>query len=154
AIENIDFRIGSYLGSSGGDAWITLHDGLSGSDVLTIVDGGSVGTALTNGPAVSGDGDLGPGTFLPWGLEITFRDLDGAALTSDSLPASIPALSEFEQARLALTFDDFATTVGGSISSITVVPEPSVSVLFGLGLARLASGARRRERQPACLDRP
>jgi len=150
AIESIEFRIGSYLGGSGGDAWITVQDDVSlRLDVLSIIDGGSVGPALTNGPPVSGDGDLGPGTFLPWGLEITFQDTDGTALASDSLPAAIPGLSEFEQTKLRLTFDDFATSVGGSISSITLVPEPSVSVLFGLGLVTLASESRRRAARSA-----
>jgi hypothetical protein len=57
----------------------------------------------------------------------------------------LPALEEFEDARMFLEFfaSSGAIQISGVVTSLTYIPEPGTGVLLGLGLGLVAAARRR-----------
>ena len=89
----------------------------------------------------------------PFGLSYASLSLDdpsGAALSSTALAALPWSLASWPSADAGIFFDVLDgnpltyVELAGTITSLTVVPEPATSGLLAGGLALLAAGARRR----------
>jgi hypothetical protein len=108
---------------------VAVYDGApgSGADGIRIDNFGASLTGTLNGYALTGFG-------------ISIDDLDGTAFSSSML--QIPTdLSQFESATVYMQFSGSAYVVG-NITSIQLVPEPSLAALLGVGA--LAIALRRR----------
>lgn len=99
--------------------------------------------------------------YLPssaWALlstGISLTDIEGTALSSQSIPASLPSLSLFEANSFTLHFETpawISAWVSGTVTSMSTtanvpgVPEPTTMLLFGTGIAGLAAVGRRRKK--------
>jgi len=72
-----------------------------------------------------------PGSFT-----LTLEDDDGVMLSNVDLPLAPPTLSFAERATFSIRFEEDEST-SGDITSLFLIPEPSVGVLLALGVAGL-----------------
>ena len=129
---------------------------VTGGFTFTWLAGGFTSLDLTNslfdGVAGFFQDFSGAPSLPPMGLAYASPSLDdpsGTALSSTALPPLPWSLAAWPTAALGFFFDiDDANPLTyvdlqGSLTSLTVVPEPGSSVLLVMGLVLLAAGARR-----------
>ncbi len=135
-------------GSSTGLSWATAYDGAVVSASFSIESGsGMTGARVSMGDGVPGAGDgiqidsngasfTGTsGSYALTEFQINIDDADGTVFSSQML--QIPTdLSEFESARFFMRF--LSPSIQGHLTSIQLVPEPSLAALLGTGLLVLA----------------
>lgn len=92
---------------------------------------------------------------------ITLRDLTATAFATDALPLDVPDLAKFSFARTFLMrrMDHREPSITGTITAMTLVPEPSALGLLAIGAAlalrrRQKGGASRRSAAPLPAVRP
>ena len=90
--------------------------------------------------------DIGTGDTTPR-IGVFLNDTSATAHSSDALLVSAPTLADYNQLTAQLDFFDSVGDLSRLVltidSAITVVPEPSTALLFGLGLIGIAYRKRR-----------
>jgi hypothetical protein len=132
---NFSFEFGSYLatgpGGGGGDSVTVLN---------TTPD--TFGFNGTCGGAACIAADVG--AYFLTNMSLSLTDSTDTAFSSDALPTSLD-INDFDSAKVSLIFQHAtlpSKTVVGEISSVTLVPEPSTSLL-GMTAMLFVAGLRR-----------
>jgi hypothetical protein len=119
---NFSFEFGSYLatgpGGGGGDSVTVLN---TTPDTFGF-------NGLCGGPGCIAD-DVG--AYFLTNMSLSLTDSTDTAFSSDALPTSLD-INDFDSAKVSLIFQHAtlpSKTVVGEISSVTLVPEPSTSLL-------------------------
>lgn len=136
ALVAFNFNIGGFNGGTGSNNWIQIINAHAGVPYF----GDLYAPTMVNS---SGDTIEG---IAPHRFGIDLRDtVSKTALSDDLLPLSPPELSLFTSTTWELRFDELNTSGGseasdyrhtakGEITSITVVPEPTATILCVTGL--------------------
>lgn len=137
----------SFTLTSGGLTFAWNPGGFAEIDVINA----SVDTLTVDARGLSGGPGLPPIGFSY--LFASFDDTTGTALSSASLVGLPWVLGDWNSRGMALFFDvaDGSSLtyvdLGGTVDSITVVPEPSALALAAAGASALALGRRRRSQR-------
>jgi len=132
---NFSFEFGSYLSTGPGG---------SGSDSVSVqnttLDTFGFNVQCSAGRCIAAD----VGAYFLASMRLSLTDSTATAFSSDALPTSLD-INDFDNDEVALIFEHATLplkVVSGEISSVTLVPEPSTSLL-GMTAMLFVAGLRR-----------
>jgi hypothetical protein len=91
-----------------------------------------------------------PSTSGGAALAVTLHDEDGSWFADESIPTSLPLLTNLESAQVIFAIemaDRRRFMLGGTLDTLSAIPEPTAGVVFLVGFAVIASRRRANPRR-------